>query len=178
MAYNFPDDLTIISTLTASSSASLAFTSKITSNWSTYYVSIRNLLPATNGTDLILTFSNDNGSTYLSANYKYTYLNDPSTGTIAAVGSTSAASCTLLTLASTAASAGISGDFYLYNMKSASIPPYYKGQLVHFNNASACSNVQFGGMNTDTTGINAIKFIFSSGSIASGTISLFGVNEP
>ena len=178
MAYNFPDNLIYLGIQTASSSADLSFTSLITSNWTTYYVLIRNLLPATDGTTLNMTFSNDNGSSYLSANYKYTRFQYPSTGTTAAVGSTSAANCELLTLASNGASAGISGGMYFYNLTSASVPPYYHGQLVHYNNASASVNVQVGGMNTDTTGINALKWAFSSGNIASGTITLYGVQEP
>ena len=61
---------TLLSTQTASSSASINFDSSvITTDYESYYVIINGLIPATNQTTLRFRFSTDNGSSYLSQNY-------------------------------------------------------------------------------------------------------------
>lgn len=179
MAYNQPDNLSLIATRTATNSANLEFKDCITANWSTYYLSIRNIVPATLNADFNVVFSNDNGATYLAANYKYSYLNQMTNGTLVAIGSNSAATAQLQSTSMNTSNAGICADIYFYNMKSASVPCFYKGRLTHFYDTSTGNyNNQICGSNTDTTGINALKFTFSSGNITSGIIYLFGVNEP
>ena len=61
---------TLLSTQTASSTATINFDSSvITTDYESYYVIINNLIPATNQTTLRFRFSTDNGSSYLSENY-------------------------------------------------------------------------------------------------------------
>ena len=179
MAYKTPDNLTLIATRTASTSASLEFTSVLSTNWSTYYVSIRNLVPASNTVDLNITFSNDNGSTYLSTNYKYAYLNQMTSGTLVALGSNSSSACQIATNISNASATSLDADIYFYNLNTTTYPSYYKGRLTHYQtDGSGNYNSPVGGMNTDLTGIDAMKFAYSTGNITSGTIYLYGVNEP
>ena len=178
MAYNDPKTLSLIATGTGNNSATfLEFTSKITTNFKTYYVEIRNLLPATNNVTLALTYSTNNGSSYLSTNYEYVYHNVTSVPANATTGSNSAASSIICDALSNAASAGFSGDMYLYNVDTTT-PMHYKGQGSHYNQASKYNSVVFAGFNTGTTAVTAIKFALSSGNIVSGTIRLYGVSEP
>lgn len=177
MADSFPKTLSLIATGTANNTATfLEFTSKITTAFTTYYVEIRNLLPATNNVTLALTYSTNNGSTYLSTNYDYVYHNVTSVPANASTGATTAASCIICDGLSNAASAGLSADMYLYAVDVAA-PMHYKGQGSHYNQASKFNGIQFAGWNTGTTAITAIKFALSSGNIVSGTIRLYGVPE-
>lgn len=179
MAYNYPDNLSLIATRTASTSASLEFTSVITSNWNTYYITFENLIPVTNTVNFNLTFSNDNGSTYLATNYQYSYLNIMTAGTATAEGSNSTTEAQLAKSIENGASYGINGFLYMYNLNSASIPCFFHGRLSHYSAAGVgVWNILNSGSNTDTTGIDALKFAFSSGNISSGKIYLYGVNEP
>ena len=60
-----------LSTATASSSASLDFTSLITSTYDVYLIMLDEIMPATNAADLYLLLSGDNGSSFSSSNYAY-----------------------------------------------------------------------------------------------------------
>ena len=61
---------TLLSTQTASSSASINFDSSvITTDYESYYVVINNLRPVTDQASLSFKFSADNGSSFLSESY-------------------------------------------------------------------------------------------------------------
>jgi len=174
MAFNSPRRLCIISTQTASASASLSFTSKISSNFTTYYVKVRNLIAATNVTNLLLTFSTDNGSNYLSTNYKYAFRTVNSSAGTSTTSSDSASSIIVCDTCSSTSTRPINVDIMFYNLNDST----YCCKCVNhaaFYNSSASAVVQVGGgMNTGTTAVNAIKFAMSSGNITSGTITLYG----
>ena len=89
MSVNYKPTLAKIETKTASSSASIEFTSDINSGFNVYYLSIRKLVASTNATELRMYFSTDNGSTYLSSGYRYTYQTVGSASLDSAAGSTS-----------------------------------------------------------------------------------------
>lgn len=176
MAYNNKRSLIALSTQTASSSSSLAFTSLISSTYSTYYIAIRNLLPATDATSLYITFSTDNGSSYLSTNYRYMYENITSNAN-AISGSGSAAQGIITGTISSTSSRSLSGDFYFLNANVAKCPDF-RGICCHYDSAGFFNLVQCETSNSGTTAVNAIKFAMSSGNIASGTITLYAVPEP
>lgn len=176
MAYNVPVILKLLNTQTASSSGSLAFTSTISSTYSSYYIAIRNLLPATNATSLYLTFSTDNGSSYLSTNYRYMYENITSNAN-AITGSGSAAQGIITATLSSTSSRTLNGDFYLINADVAKCPDF-RGICCHYDSAGFFNLVQCETSNSGTTAVNAIKFAMASGNIASGTITMYGVAEP
>jgi len=156
MSYNFPDEFIFLSTQTASSSASLSFTSLITSTYPVYFIKIRSLIPATDATNLLLTFSTDNGSTYLSTNYLWSNYHITSGGAPTQTKSASDSSIHVCeTASSTSTNNGINMEFYCFGFGTAVVPAIMG--------------------NTGTTAINAIKFAMSAGNIASGTISLYGM---
>ena len=133
MAYDYPRNLVLLSTQTASSSASLVFT-QFSSHFTTYYVSLRNILPATNAVSLYVTFSTDGGTTYLSANYRYEF-EEIASNTNAITGSTSAAQGVLAQTVSSTASTGICGDYYLIDMETA-VSFNMRGMCHHENSNS------------------------------------------
>ncbi len=78
----------------ASASASLVFTTCITSAYDTYVIELRNILPATDGASLLMRVSTDGGSTYDSSGiYDTAFLRMSNAGS-ASGGSATAASRT------------------------------------------------------------------------------------
>src|SRR5258708_1559470 len=116
MAYNYPNTLVLLQTQTASSSADLHFTSLITTGFSKYYVSIRDLIPATNNVILNLTVSTDNGSTYLSTNYAYSHWDQTSAAGGSGINSASDTTIQLSGGLSSTTSRGLCADFQMVNI--------------------------------------------------------------
>lgn len=176
MAYFIPYKTALITTTSASASGSIAFTSGINANYSTYLVRIRNALPASNAVNLLLTFSTDGGSTYLSTNYKYARLESDSNGENFVGGNAQASVILATNMRSTSQS--INADIMLFDLNSSTISPRIYGITSYWRSDAGSFGTNFGGgMNTTTTAVNAIKFAFSAGNITSGTFTLYGVNE-
>lgn len=176
MAYFLPYKTALLATSTASSSASIDFTSKINSNYSTYLVRLRNVIPATNAVNLLLTFSTDNGSTFLSTNYKFGRLEAYANAENFVGGNAQASIILAANIRST--SQIINADIILFDLNSSTISPRVYGITSFWRSDVANFGTNFGGgMNTTTTPVNAIRFAFSAGNITSGTFTLYGVNE-
>lgn len=172
MAYKFPYELTQISSQTASSSGSISFTSVITSNYTEYYLSMRDIIPATDNVSLLMTLSINNGSTYLTS----AYISVSHEITSAAANNANAGASSSILIASklsSTTSRGFSGDFQLIDFNAAVIPSV-KGFGCHYNKDATFSFIQQTGQNTGTTAITAFKMAMSSGNIASGTFILYG----
>ena len=162
---------TRIASSTASSSASIAFTD-LTTAYSTLLVIFTNVVPATNAVNFDMTFSTDNGSTYLSSAYFWRGYQVQTSGE----GSSGSGGSTEIRLTHTTgtllntAGRGYSGHLYLYGSNTAA-PLYATGMAVY-----GSAPVFFGGGITGTTAVNAIKFAMSSGNISTGTITLYGLS--
>jgi len=176
MAFSIPSNLVLLSSQTASSSASISFTNEITSDFTSYYVILRDIVAATNNQAVLLTFSTDNGSTYLSSNYQYAIQYAESGNTNTHAQSTGASSITLTPPLSSTTSQAYSGNVNLYGFAQGTLPPMLYGFGANQDNATSYlfSSVVTA-MNTGTTAINAIKFAMASGNITSGTITLYGM---
>ena len=175
MAYNFPRTMVLLASTPASASASIAFTSVITSNFTTYKVEIRGLVPATNNTSLLLTFSVDNGANYLASNYKY-IVTFSTTGRGIVASSQSAANIILVTVVSNSSSRSLDLDIMFYNVNVANRISCFS-QCVHQGADNASALIYTTGSNTGTTAINAMQFAMNSGNITSGTFNLYGISE-
>lgn len=165
-----------ISEQTASNSASLAFTSGVDSTYRYYIIILRNIKPATDGANLILTMSTDGGSTYLaSTGYKYGLFrvtNDAATG---ARGSTGTSSIELADNLGNGAAEALDGEIRLWNMPSTTNQKSVSIDTTWEDAASDRFRSTGGGANTTTSAVNAVKLAMSSGNIASGTATLYGV---
>lgn len=153
---------------TASSSSSLDFTSSIDGTYGAYLFWIQNLVPATDATDLYFRVSTDGGSTYVASANAYYYN--------AAIGAT------YFPLASpvsnTANRGGVSGYVIIYNPSSSSIKKQIHGNNVVYAssagaNTYATDNTR--GVYDAITAVNAVRFIQSSGNLASGKIIMYGL---
>jgi hypothetical protein len=172
-------DLVLLEEHTASSSATLDFTSCFSSTYDEYLVEVVHLLPATDAVNLKMTVSTDGGSTWQAGtgyNYAYSYilLNGSSTGN--ANGAAGAFASLGNAISSTASRGGISSSVRFYDPLSAAANKPFLYDSVEAN--SGDSNMYRyvgGGWWASTTAVNALRFAFSSGNIASGTIRIYGV---
>lgn len=175
MAYNFPRTMVLLASTPASSSASIEFKSLITSNFTTYMAEIRGMIPQTNATNLLLTFSTDNGSTYLSANYKYCVTFSTTTRGIV-TSTASGSNIILVTVVSNSTSRGLDMDLMFYDVNTANQISCWT-QCIHQGSDNVTALIVTNASNTGTTAINAMKFAMSSGNINSGTFNFYGISE-
>ena len=172
--------MVLLSTQTASASASISFTSLINSTYSKYIIEIYNLVTASDTVNLLMTASINNGSTYL-AGTSYTYHEatlDALSAGYASLISSGASSLNINgnTNLGTATGENYSGMITLLNPSNATV---YKNVIINAGlfestGTSQVTIVGGGGIRT-TSAVNAIKFAASSGNIASGTFKLYGV---
>lgn len=181
MAYDIPTRIPKIQTQTASSSASLSFTTGF-GNFSTYLIKIRKVVAATNAVQLYMTWSTDGGSTYLSTNYLHSNYQFTSSGGRNYAASAGSAAQIPITNSngnlSSVSTRDINADIVLYNLAGTRCPTCtLHAALYNSSGTPVADCIIGGGMNTTTSAINGIKFAMSSGNIASGTITLYGIQD-
>lgn len=168
--------LVLLEQHTAAASASLDFTTGITSTYDSYVMQLINILPASAAQNLQFRVSTDAGVSYDTTGAYYGALDiNPNTGA-SGVTQTNAATAGVVFPAvdNTASSGGVSGEVRLFNPLSAAIR---KHATVHVLGSRAADVAVATGIivwNT-ITAVNAIRFLFASGNITSGTIRLYGV---
>jgi hypothetical protein len=171
--------LVLLEQHTASSSASLDFTTAISSLYDEYLVEGLNLVPATNGVGPKLRVSTDGGSSYDSgSNYQWStfrYVNVAS----AVGGSTSDTSIDLAlndggSVSNTASNGGVSFTFRLINPLSGSM---FTKVIAGNGNIINVVNGMFGGDYKSTTAVDAFQVFMSSGNITSGTVRVYGLEK-
>jgi hypothetical protein len=163
---------------TASSSADLEFTTGITSTYDDYIVRLINVNPATTSTTLEMQVSTNSGSTWVAdGNYYGAVLGYDNGG---AAQSYHPAAINFYQLTPTTDTStgfdGISGDIDVTNPGSASLR---KSITFNITMPASASFIRFAGSAvwTGTTAVNAVRFLFSSGNVASGTIRMYGLTH-
>jgi len=165
---------------TASSSATLDFTTGITSTYDDYMFELVNVLPASNAVDMWLRVSTNGGSTFDATAGAYNTLAFRWTsGASAAAGGTSTnmqvdGGGGADPVSSTAANGGVNGTYYMYGAANTAMGTVFKGEVTN-GSTNGFRGAVVAGTWTTTTAVNAVRFLFSSGNIASGTIRLYGV---
>jgi hypothetical protein len=175
MAYNFAQELTLISTQTASASASISFTTGISSNFNVYVIKIRNAYPATNSKGIEMRWSTNGGSTYLSTSYQWGMINARS-DTLAQDNNNAGTSFTIHFAQENSATKRASGEIILFNLSDTNVKTYYS-YIGNFQNSGFMGLTTIGGAHSGTTAINAIKLQYTTGNITAGQFSLWGLNE-
>ena len=175
--------MTLLQTQTASSSASVSFTSNIDSTYPIYLFKFINIHPSTNSTDFDFQVSINGGSGY-GVNITSTWFQSAhneagtTTGLSYETAEDLAQSTSFQTLnqdMKNDADSSNSGNLFLFNPSSTTFVKHFMGtnqcmQQTPFSVQSFCA----GYVNT-TSAVNAIQFKMSSGNIDSGTIKLFGI---
>ena len=178
------DGITLISSQTASSSASISFTSGIDSTYRTYLFKFINIHPQ-NGTIFQFNLSTDGGSSYnvtktTTAFRTYQYENNPANTELAyQTGSDLAQSTSYqwFSLANVGADAdqSVSGDFYLFSPSSTTYVKHFMGKLNCSTDDDRTLESFVAGYGNTTSAINAINFKMTTGNIDAGTILMYGI---
>jgi hypothetical protein len=178
-------DLVLISSQTASSSASIEFTSGLDSTYDSYVFKFINCHPQNDGRYLKFQFSTDGGSTY-TVNMTTTFFN--------AIHSEDDTSYALLQYetgldvaqsypADLIGSVGndndenLCGTFQLFNPSSTTFVKHFISRISSSHDFPMANDNFVAGYANTTSAINGIKFNFHTGNIDAGTISLYGVKK-
>lgn len=171
---------TKISAATASSSASISFTN-LSSSYLTYVVLVNEVKAASANTQLLLNFSTNNGSSYDSTSGRYVWSGTGSVSTSALNSNTSPSTSFAVAGIQTSGSAAIdstiptSAQIMIFNPSAAN---YINVGALSFGgtgSSSGCQSTMGGYYNLSSGAVNAIQFTMSSGNIASGSFTLYGI---
>ena len=176
-------NLVLLQTLTASSSATLSFTSGIDNTYQSYVFKFIDIHPETNSASFTFNGSIDNGSNYnvvktttlfqayhnegdSNANLEYETGYDLAQSTgyqilFPAVGSDADQSC--------------NGSLTLFDPSSTTFVKHFMASGSVYNASDYNYQTYTAGYFNNTSAIDAIQFKFSSGNIDSGTIKMYGV---
>ena len=176
--------LTLISTQTASASASIEFTSGIDSTYDSYIFKFINIHPATDAVNFEFQGSIDGGSnynvimttTYFNANHNegdtitnlsYSPAQDQAQGTgfqnlVLSIGND--------------ADQEASGELQIFNPSSTTFVKHFISRVNEYTSDNQNADRFIAGYFNTTSAIDAIKFQMSSGNIDDGIIKLYGVS--
>jgi hypothetical protein len=175
--------LVLLSTQTASSSASLSFTSGIDSTYDSYVFKFYNIHPATNDVQFEFNFSTDGGSNYnvtKTTTYFNAYHNEGDTATsLAYDGSYDIAQGTGFQTLSLGqgndTDESTSGTLQLFNPSNTTYVKHFISNTNNYQHNNYTINNYSAGYGNTTSAVNAIRFQFSSGNIDDGIIKMYGV---
>jgi hypothetical protein len=172
----------LISTQTASNSASISFTTGIDSTYKEYQFYFINIHPRTGGANLSFNLSTDSGSNYNVTKtstfiYNLHYENESSTA-LAFNGDPALAQETgfqrLNDNISSSADAGVSGTLTLFNPSSTTFVKHWISHTQASRAEPLSENTLVAGYGNTTSAINAIQFKYSTGNM-DGDILMYGI---
>lgn len=169
----------LLATKTASASATLDFTEFNNAVYSRYLFILENVKPATDLVTLLLRTSTNAGSSYDAGATDYSYANtllaSNSTLTQSVATGATAINLTFPNDAGNAAGEdGVTGDLWLYHAANGSVKTREAFQGMYDNGSGVLVSIDGKGRRNTTQDTDAVRFLFSSGNIASGTIRMFG----
>lgn len=165
----------LIASATASNDASIEFTLD-NSEYSSYFVIFKSVLPDTNGANLYMRFSSDGGSTFDSgaSDYEYSGRNVASNGVTSDKSDQNASGFIIADQIGTATGeTGVNGNADL--TASGEGRPSARWQLSRVSGGGYLGYYRGGGERRATVEVDAIQFSMNTGNIASGKIYLYGL---
>jgi len=178
--------LNLISTQTASSSATIDFTSGIDTTYKEYIFRFINLHPSADAVAFLFNMSTDSGSNYnvtkTTTIFEARHTEDDGTATLAYSGRTLsedlAQSTSFQRLANNVSSDsdhGVCGYIHLFDPSNTTFIKNYIGLISIVNNGNGAYQYYNAGYGNTTSAVDAIQFKMDSGNIDSGTIKMYGV---
>lgn len=190
-------DFVLLESHTASSSASLDFTTRnatgqsgatFQSDYDVYVIDVMDLRAATAAAVVRLQVSDDGGSSYKTSGYSWSQNNVIIGGTT--TGSNGAGSAASIQLWGDSAGVGqgtgatntMSGTFRLFNPLGTATFKYLRGEGIgHYNTNSSWYQFSMGGFwynsGSGTGALNAFRVLYSSGNITSGIVRVYGIGK-
>lgn len=165
--------MVLLSTKTASASASLDFTGLLTSTYSIYKLYLYDIVPATNAVTAEIRYGQA-GSYISTSTYGTAGLQRDESGGSTNLNSTSVSSIFLTTTNIVNTNTlGVVAEITIYNPSHSGLRTRTEWRLAYdAGNLNDCFGA---GYNTATTAITDIQFLFSSGNVASGVAKLYGI---
>lgn len=166
-----------IASTDASASASIAFTGFDASKYDAYMFVLQNIIPTNDGTMLLRTSTNggssyDNGS----ADYNYASSGYDSVAGARQASDNSATSITMTPGGVESTGNGFSGRVMCYGPHLTK-ETMFTWEGAYFVTTEGFAHVNGGGVRDSAADVDALQFTFSSGSIASGTITMYGLRN-
>ena len=176
--------LNLISTQTASSSATISFTSGIDSTYDEYMFKFINIHPATDNVQFQFNGSSDSGSNYnvtkTTTFFSAYNLEDDSARGLSYDTSKDLAQGTgfqdISYNTGNDNDVGICGTVKLFNPSSTTFVKHFLVTMADKTENNASGNRFIAGYFNTTSAINGIQFKFGSGNIDSGVIKLYGIS--
>ena len=170
-----------LQTQTASSSSSITFTSTyITSTYKKYFLDYTNVVISSDGGNISATVSANNGTSYTTSGYYYhrIYSNSgTSNNSLASSGGTNNSALLMIGTGDglgTSTDESGSGRMTIFDPNSADSKFFISEGIIITNNGALAQQYIYQGLVTSTT-INNIKISPNTGTIVSGTFTLYGV---
>ena len=185
----FPAGLNLISTATASDDSSLSFTSGLDSTYDVYCFKFMDVQPSTATANFEFNCSTDGGSNYnvtktTTVIHAYHEESDANSGLVYGEDWDLAQSTSYQLLCYYIGNSGDevgTGTMYLFAPSSTTYVKHFYATTVIYNYQNAADQYAYnqypaGYLNT-TSAVDAIRFQFSSGNIASGIIKMYGISK-
>jgi hypothetical protein len=175
--------LVLISTVTASSSATIEFTSGIDSTYKEYIFKFIDIHPATDQKDFTFNLSADTGSNYnvtkTSSMFGATHTEDDATTNLFYDTNGDLAQSTSFQPIHRDIGNGndesLAGTLHLFDPSSTTFVKHYIASLHGYQFSNQAIILNTAGYGNTTSAVDAVQFKFSSGNIDSGTIKMYGV---
>ena len=179
---NASDGITLISSQTASNSASISFTTGIDATYKAYKFVFVNMNPATDSANFSFNLSTDAGSNYnvtkTTTIFRAYHTESDSTTALENLSSEDLAQSTAFQIISGALGNGadenVSGTLTLFNPASTTYVKHFIANTNKTHSADYAINDLLAGYGNTTSAVNAIQFKMSSGNF-DGTIYLYGI---
>lgn len=173
---------TLLLTTNFSDTASITVNNTyITSTYRDYYFVFSNIHPQNDTVGLRATYSEDNGSSFLSSNYQHANHGLVANGSASGINADASAGYIRLQNAGlndigNGANESSSSFGYIFNPLSTVHNTLITGQSICTNTANNIYVTKFAGRNSSTGATNAVKFNFSSGNFETGQFRFYGVS--
>ena len=177
------DGITFISSQTASSSASLSFTTGITSTYKAYKFVFSNIHPANDAVNFQFNLSTDSGSNYnvtKTSTAFWTYHDEADTETALAYqnGRDLAQSTAVQPISGGVGNGNdesLVGSMILFNPSSTTYVKHFISTTNIYENGNYSVKTFVAGYGNTTSAINAVQFTFATGNIDAGVIYMYGI---
>ena len=174
--------LVLLSTQTASSSATLSFTSGIDSTYKEYGFKFISIHPASNNVKLHFNMSADSGSNYnVTKTTTFFRADHDEADSATALGYNASNDLAQSTNFQGLGDIGndndqtLSGTLHLFNPSSTTFVKHFISTTNACDHADESRNYFVAGYGNTTSAIDAVQFKMSSGNMDSGTIKMYGV---
>ena len=176
--------MTLLSTQTASSSATISFTSGIDDTYDEYVFKFYDIHPATDGANLTFQSSTNTGSSYGVTATTTCFISrhhedDSATALVYQTSDDEAQSTNFLRLSSGSGGdndQSLVGTLHLFSPSDTTFVKHFICRNQYYNDSDISIDWYLAGYFNTTSAVDAVQFKFTSGNIDSGIIKLFGVS--